>query len=202
MTDCVMGHAPSKRTIFEAATRRADKLRTKGKPIDFDQLLRMEPDRGTTNVRNTGSQHRKPRLSPANRCLVLSSSFSEPSISSETGKSEPYWFAVSEECPPSFFVGVWLPSWSSVRKVKTGMETIDVFAFRTCDPDSQVRTIHPQAMPVILISSEELEVRWHALERCEASSVASFSWFLGGRGPRRLTDPSELTATPNQGTQL
>lgn len=113
----------SKRTIFEAATPRADKLRTKGKPVDFDQLLRMEPDGGTTNVRNTSSQHWKPWLSPANRCLVPFSSFSEPGISSETGKSEPYWFAFGEERPLSFFVGVWLPSWSSVRKVTTGMET-------------------------------------------------------------------------------
>jgi putative SOS response-associated peptidase YedK len=151
------GMPSSKKALFDAATKRADKLRAKGKPVDFEQLLRMEPDGGTTNIRNTNSSHWGPWLGPANRCLVPFSSFSEPGVNAETGKSEPYWFSFGEERPLAFFAGVWLPSWTSVRKMKTGEETIDLFAFLTCDPNVEVRAVHPKAMPVILTTAEELE---------------------------------------------
>jgi putative SOS response-associated peptidase YedK len=51
------GMPSSKRATFEAAKKRAGKLEAKGKSVDFDELLRMEPDGGTTNVRNTSSAH-------------------------------------------------------------------------------------------------------------------------------------------------
>jgi hypothetical protein len=38
--------------------------RAKGKPVDFKQLLRMEPDSGTTNIRNVSSSHWKRWLPP------------------------------------------------------------------------------------------------------------------------------------------
>ena len=47
------GMPSSKKALLDAASVRADKLRAKGKTVDFDQLLRMEPDSGTTNVRFT-----------------------------------------------------------------------------------------------------------------------------------------------------
>jgi len=53
------GMPSSKKALLDAATKRADKLHAKGKEVDFDQLLRMEPDSGTTNVRNTASSHWK-----------------------------------------------------------------------------------------------------------------------------------------------
>ncbi|KAK0341149.1 hypothetical protein LTR94_027617, partial [Friedmanniomyces endolithicus] len=43
------GMPSSPRAIFEAATKRADRLRAKGGEIDFQALLKMEPDSGTTN---------------------------------------------------------------------------------------------------------------------------------------------------------
>ncbi|GAU86713.1 mobile element protein [Bosea sp. BIWAKO-01] len=51
------GMPSSRKAQLDAATKRADKLRAKGKEVDFDQLLRMEPDSGTTNVHNTSSAH-------------------------------------------------------------------------------------------------------------------------------------------------
>ena len=45
------GMPSSKKAIFEAAKKRAGKIEAKGKAVDFDELLRMEPDGGTTNVR-------------------------------------------------------------------------------------------------------------------------------------------------------
>src|SRR6476469_1174202 len=54
---CMMrwGMPSSQKAQLDAATRRADKLRAKGKDPDFKELLRMEPDSGTTNIRNTAS---------------------------------------------------------------------------------------------------------------------------------------------------
>lgn len=34
---------------MDAAKKRAQKLESKGKTVDFQELLRMEPDSGTTN---------------------------------------------------------------------------------------------------------------------------------------------------------
>lgn len=48
--------------------------------------------------------------------------------------------------------------WTSVRKVKTGPETIDLFGFLTCEPSEPVASIHPKAMPVILTTEEERDV--------------------------------------------
>ena len=43
----------SKKALLDATTKRANALRAKAKPVDFATLLRMEPDTGTTNIRNT-----------------------------------------------------------------------------------------------------------------------------------------------------
>ena len=93
----------SKKALLDAATKRADKLRAKGKEVDFAELLRMEPDKGTTNIRNTASSHWKPWLGPGNRCLVPFTSFSEPD--QVGGSLQPVWFALDEERPLAFFAG-------------------------------------------------------------------------------------------------
>src|SRR5690606_17218986 len=54
------GLPSSQLAIYQATVRRADKLRAKGKEVDFPKLLEMEPDSGTTNVRNTASSHWRP----------------------------------------------------------------------------------------------------------------------------------------------
>lgn len=46
------------------ARGRAGKLEAKGKPVEFKQLLRMERDGGTTNIRNVKSKHGPPGRSP------------------------------------------------------------------------------------------------------------------------------------------
>ena len=60
------------------------------------------------------------------------------------------WFAHAEDRPLSFFAGIEVRGWESVRKIKTGLETIDLFAFLTTEPNVEVGAIHPKAMPVIL----------------------------------------------------
>lgn len=64
------GLPSSKQALYQAAAKRADKLRAKGKDVDFDELLKMEPDGGTPNVRNTTSKHWTRWLGVENRCAV------------------------------------------------------------------------------------------------------------------------------------
>lgn len=148
------GMPSSKQAIYQAASKRADKLRAKGKEVDFTELLRMEPDGGTTNVRNTASAHWRPWLGPANRCVVPLTSFSE----FDHGAKQDVWFALGEDRPLAFFAGIWTAEWTSVRKIKTGVETTDLYAFLTTDPNAEVGAIHPKAMPVILTLPEEVEI--------------------------------------------
>jgi hypothetical protein len=58
----------SSHALMEATKKRAAKLEAKRKPVDFKQLLRMEPDGGTTNIRNVKSKHWSRWLGVANRC--------------------------------------------------------------------------------------------------------------------------------------
>jgi putative SOS response-associated peptidase YedK len=54
----------------------------------------------------------------------------------------------------AFFAGIWT-RWMSVRKVREGEATNDIFAFLTTDANAEVGAIHPKAMPVILTAEEE-----------------------------------------------
>lgn len=47
--------------------------------------------------------------------------------------------------------------WTSLRKVKDGKTTDDLFGFLTSPPNAEVVTIHPKAMPVILTTEQEWE---------------------------------------------
>src|SRR6201991_4833728 len=46
------GMPSSAKALMDATKKRADKLRAKGKPVDFNELMRLEPDGGSTNIRN------------------------------------------------------------------------------------------------------------------------------------------------------
>ena len=162
------GMPSSKKAIFDAASKRADKLRAKGKDVDFDELLRMEPDKGTTNIRNTASAHWRPWLGVANRCVVPFTSFSEPDQAGGTLQS--IWFALSEERPLSCFAGIFARDWSCVRKVKDGLVTCDVYGFLTTDSAQPVKTYHPKAMPVILTTPEEIDL-WMSAPTAEALAL-------------------------------
>jgi len=153
------GMPSSKKAIFDNATKRADKLRAKGGEVDFQKILEFEPDSGTTNVRNTSSSHWKPHLSPAQRCLVPFTAFSEPGRDA-AGKYRPIWYKLAGDDPEplSFFAGIHLQAHTGVRKIKIGMETIDVFAFLTTEPNAEVGAVHPKAMPVILTEPDEIEM--------------------------------------------
>jgi putative SOS response-associated peptidase YedK len=149
------GMPSSRKALMDAATKRADKMRAKGAAVDFKELLRLEPDSGTTNIRNTSSGHWKRWLGPNNRCLVPFSSFSE--YDTIDGKKVPIWFALDESRPLICFAGIWT-NWSCVRKAKEGEVTCDLYGFLTCEPNAEVGAVHPKAMPVILTRPEEWDI--------------------------------------------
>jgi putative SOS response-associated peptidase YedK len=146
------GMPSSQKAQLDAATKRADKLRAKGEAVDFDALLRMEPDTGTTNIRNTTSKHWKRWLGVEHRCVVPFTSFSE--FNKERGGD--VWFALDESRPLAAFAGLWT-TWTSVRKVREGETTNDLFGFLTTEPNDVVGPVQPKAMPVILTTPEQIE---------------------------------------------
>ena len=112
-------------------------------------------DKGVTNIRNTGSPHWRRWLNPRFRCLVPLTAFSEP-VHGE-GKA---WFTPAED-RPAFFAGLHVPQWTSIRKLKDGETTDDLYAFLTTEPNAEVAKVHPKAMPVILTSPDEWDAWLH-----------------------------------------
>jgi putative SOS response-associated peptidase YedK len=151
------GMPSSAQALFEATKKRATKLEAKGKQVDFKELLKKEPDKGTTNIRNLASPHWKPWLGVEHRCIVPMSSFSE--FNKDAGGD--IWFALDEGRPLVCFAGLWT-AYTHVRKVREGTVTADIFGFLTTKPNAEVEAVHPKAMPVILTTPEEVDVWMHA----------------------------------------
>jgi putative SOS response-associated peptidase YedK len=110
-----VGHAIVIEGVADATKKRAEKLLAKGKSVDFKELLRMEPDGGTTNIRNVKSKHWTRWLGPEHRCVVPFNSFSE----FNKAEGGDIWFALDETRPLACFAGIWT-NWTSLRKVKEG----------------------------------------------------------------------------------
>jgi putative SOS response-associated peptidase YedK len=93
-----------------------------------------------TNVRNLSSSFWRSMLTtPARRCLVPVTSFSEYGIApGEDGKKPLHWFDVPSR-PIFAFAGIWRPT-----------ERGNAYGFLTTEPNAIVAPIHPKAMPVIL----------------------------------------------------
>jgi putative SOS response-associated peptidase YedK len=127
-----------------------------GMPSPAFALQGKKSDPGVTNIRNTKSPHWRRWLGVENRCVVPFSSFAEPELQPD-GRRPPVWFAFDDTRPLAFFAGIWT-RWTSVRKVKEGETTNDLFGFLTTEPNIDVGVIHPKAMPVILTNPEEIDL--------------------------------------------
>ena len=126
-----------------------------GMPTPPKFLEGKKSDSGVTNIRNATSSHWRPWLGVESRCLVPFNSFAEPDNGTFGGRA-PVWFAFDESRPLACFAGIWT-RWTSVRKVREGETTNDIFAFLTINPNAEVGAIHPKAMPVILRTVEEMD---------------------------------------------
>jgi putative SOS response-associated peptidase YedK len=127
-----------------------------GMPSPPFALKGRNSDSGVTNVRNVASPHWRRWLGVESRCVVPFTSFSE-NEDGPNGSRPTVWFALEDSRPLAFFAGIWT-RWTSVRKVKEGETTNDLFAFLTTEPNAIVAPIHPKAMPVILTTPEEIEI--------------------------------------------
>jgi putative SOS response-associated peptidase YedK len=127
-----------------------------GMPSPAFALKGRNLDPGVTNVRNVASPHWRRWLGVESRCVVPLTSFSEPEVL-PNGSRPPIWFALNETRPLACFAGIWT-RWTSVRKVKEGETTNDLFAFLTTEPNDLVGSFHPKAMPVILTTQEEIDL--------------------------------------------
>lgn len=142
-------------------------------------VLKTARDPGVTNVRNTASPHWRRWLGQAHRCLVPLDRFAEP----RPGGNQ--WFALADG-RPAFFAGIEVRGWKSVRKVKDGETTDDLFAFLTCPPNREVAAVHPKAMPVILTDSGDWETWLRA------------PWEIAAKLQRPLQDGSLVLLDPKK----
>lgn len=120
-----------------------------GMPTPAAYLPKSGRDSGVTNIRNTGSPHWRRWLAPEHRCLVPLTAFSEPGRDRKQ-----VWFVMSDGSP-MMLAGIEVRGWTSIRKVRDGETSDDLFGFLTCPPNAEVGAVHPKAMPVILRNPEE-----------------------------------------------
>ena len=106
------------------------------------RLKGKKTDPGVTNVRNVTSPHWRRWLGIESRCVVPFTSFSENEALPD-GTHPPIWFALDATRPLIFFAGIWTPRWTSVRKLKEGEVTVDLFGILATEPNKLVGTYHP-----------------------------------------------------------
>lgn len=140
-----------------------------GLPTPPQFLSGKKTDKGVTNVRNTASPHWRRWLAAEHRCLVPFTAFSEPGRNA-AGAYQPIWFALGADQPLACFAGIQVRGWTSVRKLKEGEVTADLFGFLTTQPNAEVGAVHPKAMPVILTTEEEREA-WMRADWSEAKTL-------------------------------
>src|SRR3984957_8892447 len=139
-----------------------------GMPSPAFAIAGKKTDPGVTNIRNVKSSHWRRWLGVESRCMVPFTSFAENEVLPD-GSRPPIWFAFDDSRPLAFFAGIWT-RWTSVRKVREGETTYDLYAFLTTEPNAVVAPIHPKAMPVILTTAQEIET-WMTAPAKEALTL-------------------------------
>lgn len=92
-------------------------------------------------------------------------SFAEPA---GKGKGNA-WFRIADG-RPAMFAGLWVSGWTSIRKLKDGETTDDLYGFLTTEPNTEIAAVHPKAMPVILTDPVEWEA-WLTADWANATAL-------------------------------
>ena len=116
------------------------------------------PDYAAPIVRNQGMRNLSGNPTPPSTSKARRPIPRDNPRQSAPGAVLPGHFPFRESRPLAFFAGIWTPKWTSVRKLKEGAVTVDLFGFLTTQPNELVGTYHPKAMPVILTTREEIEL--------------------------------------------
>ena len=126
-----------------------------GMPSPFEALKGKNRDPGVTNIRNVASPRWRRWLGVESRCVVP---FHHSRRTKRLQTAPARRCGLFDESRPlAFFAGLWT-RWTSVRKVKEGETTNDLYGFLTTAPNAEVKAIHPKAMPVILTTPGEVDI--------------------------------------------
>jgi putative SOS response-associated peptidase YedK len=161
----------------------------KGKPKGTD--ARTLRDAGTMNIRNMKLGWWRQWFGVENRCVVPFNSLAEP----EGEGGSPIWFARDAGRSLRCFAGIWTPKWTSIRKVKDGATTDDLFGFLTTDPNDSIKPYHRKAMPAILTTQAEVD-QWLSAPIEEALALqrplSDDALVIVARGSKK--DPDDVAA--------
>jgi putative SOS response-associated peptidase YedK len=91
--------------------------------------------------------------------LVPASAFAEPDKNTPKGAMMWRWFERTDGLP-FFFAGIWRP-WTGDRGTKKAPNVGEhrLLSIMTTEPNAMVEPIHEQAMPVLLMTADDVE-RW------------------------------------------
>lgn len=132
-----------------------------GQPVARTDMLWGFPPYGgkgpyATNYRTLNNHMWRDWLDREHRCVVPATAFAEP----DRNTQKPViwrWFARTDGLP-FFFAGIWRP-WHGDRGTKKapniGEHTL--FSIMTTEPNGIVKPIHEKAMPVMLMTPEEVD---------------------------------------------
>lgn len=112
-----------------------------------------------TNYRTLKIKLWRDWLDRAHRCVVPATSFWEPDKNTPKGSVEWREFARADG-QPFFFAGIWRP-WNGDRGTKKTPNVGDhsLFSIMTTEPNGIVEPVHEKAMPVMLMTPDDVD-RW------------------------------------------
>jgi putative SOS response-associated peptidase YedK len=123
-----------------------------------------------TNFRTLKNHLWRGWLDREHRCVVPATAFAEP----DRNTSKPVvwrWFERSDK-QPFFFAGIWRP-WTGDRgsKKKPNIGDHALFSIMTTEPNAIVEPIHEKAMPVMLMTPEDVEQWLHGVSVDDALTM-------------------------------
>src|SRR6266851_4338992 len=110
-----------------------------------------------TNFRSLKLKLWRDWLDRQHRCVVPATAFSEPDKNTPKGAVVWRWFERADK-QPFFFAGIWRP-WTGDRGTKRVPNIGDhtLFSIMTTEPNGSVEPIHEKAMPVMLMTPDDVE---------------------------------------------